>query len=429
MKKIVQIIMCMLLTHSIMAQDTATIKPASIALKFGLLDFKQTNHTDGLTKSTTNYGIQYIQGWTKKVDFVANLDFGSLKYPYYTSLKVPAASNAKDYASLDFGLNYKFLTDENAVVPYLTAGIGVGLDRLYYYSAYAPVGAGLQIKANKGSFIFIQATHNAEASYLTKMHQNYSISYSLSLKGKDKKPVMLPPAPLAVDSDNDGVVDSLDKCPNQVGTAKYFGCPIPDSDNDGVNDEQDKCPNVAGSAKYGGCPIPDSDKDGINDEQDKCPNVAGTAKYGGCPIPDTDKDGVNDEEDKCPTEAGIAANHGCEDVQLLLNDVTKNFKFEIGKVAISKKNLAKLDVVVAALNKYPNLHIDIIGNTDNTGTKKVNKPLSLKRAIVVYNYIVKKGIAADRLTKDGVADASPIDTNKTAKGRANNRRTDMKANY
>jgi len=112
-----------------------------------------------------------------------------------------------------------------------------------------------------------------------------------------------------------------------------------------------------------------------------------------------------------------------------LNDVTKNFKFEIGKVAISKKNLVKLDVVVAALNKYPNLHIDIIGNTDNTGTKKVNKPLSLKRAIVVYNYIVKKGIAADRLTKDGVADASPIDTNKTAKGRANNRRTDMKANY
>ena len=429
MKKIVQIIMCLLMTNSIIAQDTATIKPASIALKFGLFDFKQTNHTEGLTKSTANYGVQFVQGWTKQLDFVANLDFGSLKYPYYTSLKVPAASNTKDFASFDFGLNYKFLTDEKAVVPYVTAGIGVGLDRLNYYSAYAPLGAGLQIKANKGSFIFLQATHNAELSYLTKMHQNYSISYSLSLNGKDKKPVMLPPAPLAVDSDNDGVVDSLDKCPNKVGTAKYFGCPIPDSDNDGVNDEMDKCPNVAGSAKYAGCPIPDTDKDGVNDEMDKCPTVAGLTRYAGCPIPDTDKDGVNDEEDKCPTEAGISANHGCEDVQLLLNEVTKNFKFEIGKIAISKKNLEKLDLVVATLIKYPNIHLDIIGNTDNTGSKKVNKPLSLKRAVVVHTYLVKKGIAADRLTKNGVADENPIDTNKTSKGRANNRRTEMKANY
>jgi outer membrane protein OmpA-like peptidoglycan-associated protein len=429
MKNLVPIVMCLLLSNSVMAQDTATIKPASIALKLGLLDFKQTNHTEGLTKSTVNYGIQYIKGWTKKVDFVANLDFASLKYPYYTSLKVPAASNAKDYASLDFGLNYKFLTDEKSVVPYVTAGVGVGLDRLTYYTAYAPVGAGLQIKANPGSFIFIQATHNAEVSNLTKKHYNYSISYSLSLKGKDKKPVMLPPAPLQIDADNDGVVDSLDKCPNQAGTAKYFGCPIPDSDNDGINDELDKCPNIAGTAKYGGCPIPDTDKDGVNDEVDKCPTVSGLTRYGGCPIPDTDKDGINDEEDKCPTEAGIAANHGCEDVQLLLNEVAKNFKFEIGKVAISKKNLVKLDGVVAALNKYPNTHLDIIGNTDNTGSMKVNKPLSLKRAVVVYAYLVKKGISTNRLTKEGFADTNPIDTNKTSKGRANNRRTDMKVNY
>ncbi len=429
MKKIIQMTMCLLLINGLMAQDTATVKPASIALKFGLLDFKQTNHTEGLTKSTFNYGIQYIQGWTKNVDIVANLDFASLKYPYYTSLKVAAESISKDFASLDLGLNYKFLTDEHTVVPYATAGIGVGLDRLNYITAYAPVGAGLQIKANKGSFIFVQATHNAEASRLTKMHQNYSLSYSLTLKGKDKKPVLLPPAPLAVDADNDGVVDSLDKCPNKVGTAKYFGCPVPDLDNDGVNDEMDKCPNVAGSAKYGGCPIPDTDKDGINDEQDKCPTVSGLIRYGGCPIPDSDKDGVNDEEDKCPTESGIAANHGCEDVQLLLNDVTNNLKFEIGKVTISNKNLQKLDVVVTAFNKYPNLHIDIIGNTDNTGSKKVNMPLSLKRASIVYNYLIKKGIAAERLTKKGIGDTNPIDTNKTAKGRANNRRTDMKANY
>jgi OOP family OmpA-OmpF porin len=429
MKKIIQLTLCILLTNSIIAQDTATVKPPSIALRFGIMDFKQTNHTEGLTKSTPNYGFQYLQGWTKKVDFVSNFYFTTLKYPYYTSLQVPRESNTRDYVAFDFGLNYKFLTDENPVVPYVTAGIGVGLDRLYYYSAYAPIGGGIQIKANKGSFIFLQATHNAEMSYLTKKHNNYTISYSLSLKGKDKKPVMLPPAPIKVDSDNDGVVDSLDKCPTKMGTAKYFGCPIPDTDNDGVNDELDKCPNQAGVAKYDGCPIPDTDKDGINDDQDKCPAVSGLQRYGGCPIPDSDGDGVNDEADKCPTEKGIAANNGCEDVQLILNDVANQFKFAVGKVTVSKKNLAKLDVVVAILNKYPNVNIDIIGNTDNTGSKRVNMPLSKKRAAVIYSYLTKKGIAINRLTKQGVADANPVDSNKTSKGRANNRRTDMNAKY
>lgn len=429
MKKIFQLALCILLSNGVMAQDTASVKPALIAFKLGLLDFKQTNHTEGLAKSAVNYGFQYVQGWNKKIDIVANIDFTTLKYPYYTSLKVPSASKEMDYATIDFGVNYKLLTDEKVVVPYLTAGLGVGADRMTYFTAYAPIGGGLQIKANKGSFIFIQATHNAELSKLTKKHNQFSISYSLPINGKDKKAVLLPPAPIQVDGDNDGVVDSLDKCPTQAGTLKYYGCPVPDTDNDGVNDELDKCPNQFGTAKYNGCPIPDADKDGINDEIDKCPNQAGTAKYNGCPIPDTDKDGINDEDDKCPTEAGIAANHGCEDIQLLLNEVSKNFRFEVGKVAIAKKQIAKLDAVVATLNKYPTVHLEVIGNTDNTGTIKVNKPLSFKRAAVVFDYLVKKGIAAERLSKEGVADSNPIDTNKTSKGRANNRRTDMNVKY
>jgi outer membrane protein OmpA-like peptidoglycan-associated protein len=240
---------------------------------------------------------------------------------------------------------------------------------------------------------------------------------------------MIPPAPVRVDGDNDGVVDSLDQCPNQVGAAKYNGCPIPDTDNDGVNDEQDKCPNLNGTVKYNGCPIPDTDKDGVNDEQDKCPNIAGLSRYNGCAIPDTDKDGVNDEEDKCPTEAGIGANKGCADVQPLLNEVASGFKFASGKVILSKKVLNQLDKVVDELNKYPNVSLEIVGNTDNTGTKKINTKLSEKRAAVVYAYLIKKGIDSARLSKLGVADTNPIASNKTKLGRSQNRRTDMNAKY
>jgi OOP family OmpA-OmpF porin len=428
MKKIIYLAIVLLLSSNLIAQDTATVKPASIGLKLGLYDFKQTNHTEGLTQSVLHYGIQYVQGVNKKVDFVVNAGLTSLKYPYYTSLLIRQENKSKNYLSLDFNLNYKLLTDEHPVVPYLTGGLGLATDHFSYYTAYAPMGAGLQIKANKGSFIFVQLTHNAEASPITKMHNNLSVSYTFPVLS-NKKPVVLPPAPIQADGDNDGVIDSLDKCPNQPGTAKYHGCPIPDSDNDGVNDELDKCPNQAGTAKYNGCPIPDTDKDGVNDEQDKCPTVSGLTRYAGCPIPDTDKDGVNDEEDKCPTEAGIAANHGCEDIQPLLNEVASNFKFETGKVSLSKKALVKLDAVVLALNKYPNINLDIIGNTDNIGKKKINQKLSEKRAAVVYAYLVKKGISAARLVKKGVADTNPIDSNKTRKGRAKNRRSDMNAKY
>ena len=400
MKKIIMAICILSIGLNAIAQDSATVKAPSIGIKLGLLDFKKTNQTEGLTKSAVNFGLQYLQGISKHIDFVTNLDFASLKYPYYTSLKVPAASKNQDYMALDFNLNYKFLTDNHPVVPYLTGGIGVGADHFSYYSAYVPIGGGLQIKANQGSFVMVQATYRAEASSLTKMHNAYSIAYTLPLKLKNKKPVMLSPAPVALDGDNDGVVDSLDKCPNQAGIAKYNGCPIPDTDNDGVNDELDKCPNQAG-----------------------------LSRYQGCPIPDTDKDGVNDEEDLCPTEAGIAANHGCADLQPILDLAASKLKFATGKIYLSKAQLVGLDKVVEALNKFPNTTLDISGHTDNTGAERINKKLSHQRAAVVYNYLAKKGIAKTRLTKDGFAATRPIADNKTKAGRAANRRADLGIKY
>ena len=106
MKKIIYIVLALAFSAQVNAQDTATVKPASIALRLGMYDFKKTNKTDGLATTAVNYGFQYIQGWNKKLDFVANLELSSFKYPYYTSLRVPKALTSKDYVSLDFNLNY-----------------------------------------------------------------------------------------------------------------------------------------------------------------------------------------------------------------------------------------------------------------------------------------------------------------------------------
>lgn len=414
---------------TVIGQDTASIKPASIAFKVGLFNFKKTPLTENASQTAIQGGLQYFKGITTHLDLMMNLDFANLKYPFYNSSKLDIAKKNEMYTALDASLNYKLLTDENKLVPYLSAGLGVASINNAYYTAYLPVGLGLQIKAKQGSFINILSTYRAEASALTKMHYNHSISYSLPLKLREKKPVMLPPAPVVADNDGDGVVGSEDDCPNASGLVKYHGCPVPDSDNDGINDENDKCPTAEGAIKYKGCPIPDTDKDGINDEADKCPTAKGLSSYEGCPIPDTDKDGVNDEQDKCPSTPGIMGNNGCADVQPLVNEISSQLKFESGKVNLSKKGYQGLDSLVVLMQNNTNITLVITGHTDNTGTLKINEKLSLQRAMVVSNYLVKKGVDKNRMSQKGFADTKSIADNKTLKGRAQNRRVDIEVIY
>ena len=71
------------------------------------------------------------------------------------------------------------------------------------------------------------------------------------------------------------------------------------------------------------------------------------------------------------------------------------------------------------------LKIEIGGHTDNSGLEKDNEDLSKSRAKSVNDYIVSKGIAAERLTYKGYAASKPIADNKTAEGKAKNRRTEF----
>lgn len=407
------------------AQESETKKEPSIGFKIGMFDFKKTNRTDNLTTIAPYFGLQFFKGFSTRLDGMINLDMASLKYPHYVSLLIPQAKTNQYYLAIDVNLNYKLATDDKKLVPYLTSGVGIATDHGSYYTAYVPIGAGIQLKAKQGSFINISSTYRAELSALTKMHFAHYISYTYPLKLKDKKPVMLPEAPVSSDADDDGVVGNADECPNQSGLAKYHGCPVPDADDDGINDENDLCPNAQGTVKYHGCPIPDKDKDGINDETDKCPNEKGLDRYQGCPIPDTDKDGINDEEDQCPTLPGILGNHGCANLQPLIDRFSSNLKYASGKTLLSKQLFAGLDSILLVMKAYPNMTLAIGGHTDNTGPLKINQKLSEQRALVVSDYLIKKGIDNKRVTTKGYADTRPIGDNKTVQGRSMNRRCDI----
>ena len=282
----------------------------------------------------------------------------------------------------------------------------------------------------------MKTTTNPNANRGNREFKNEGFQFGLKFRLYGKKAVAVVAAPVVAavvvappapkDTDGDGVNDDQDKCPTVAGLAKYQGCPVPDTDKDGVNDEQDKCPTVAGLAKYQGCPIPDTDKDGVNDEEDKCPTVAGLARYAGCPIPDTDGDGVNDEEDKCPTIKGTAENRGCPELAKQYNFDNKKVMFVTGSAVLTKGSKVELMKVVKAMNEFPSLKLYVDGYTDNTGSDKINIPLSLKRAASVKAFLFSKKIDAERLLTQGHGSEDPIADNKTTKGKASNRRVEFK---
>jgi len=223
------------------------------------------------------------------------------------------------------------------------------------------------------------------------------------------------------DTDSDGLNDENDKCPNQAGTAKYMGCPVPDTDGDGLNDELDKCPNQAGLKELNGCA--DTDRDGIIDDMDKCPTVAGVAAYQGCPIPDRDMDGILDPDDKCPDIKGPADNGGCPKIENAKFN-TQRIQFVTGSAKLTAKSKEMIKEGAKLLNSadFKMLKVEVRGHTDNTGGAELNMKLSQDRANSVMAELVKNGVDSSRITAVGFGETIPIADNKTASGRALNRR-------
>jgi len=81
-----------------------------------------------------------------------------------------------------------------------------------------------------------------------------------------------------------------------------------------------------------------------------------------------------------------------------------------------------LDEVVAVMNQYPEYSLNLSGHTDSQGDDKMNQDLSERRAKSCYDYLVGKGVAASRVASTGYGESQPVADNKTAAGRAQNRR-------
>jgi len=102
--------------------------------------------------------------------------------------------------------------------------------------------------------------------------------------------------------------------------------------------------------------------------------------------------------------------------------------FALNKWAIPKDGEPVLDGVVAKLNQYNAMDINIVGHTCSLGSDSWNATLSANRAESVKNYLVSKGLAESRIAKvNGVGPKEPIADNKTKEGRSKNRRVEISA--
>ena len=254
------------------------------------------------------------------------------------------------------------------------------------------------------------------------------------------------------DNDRDEIEDYLDKCPMDPEDVDGFededGCPDRDNDQDGINDSKDECPmdpeDLNQFEDDDGCPesMKDTDGDGIPDVRDRCVDVKEDMDtfedFDGCPEKDNDNDGIDDDQDKCPNKAeimnGFEDEDGCPDMKpqpkkkpmakkakIVLHGVT----FESGKSILKETSFEKLAGVAQTLLENPEVVIEISGHTDNRGSKKLNKKLSLARAQSVVDYLISEGVGKNQLSSKGYGPSKPVETNRTADGRAKNRRIEM----
>ncbi len=222
----------------------------------------------------------------------------------------------------------------------------------------------------------------------------------------------------STDSDNDGVSDDTDQCPDTPAGAivDETGCER-DSDGDGVVDRLDQCPDTPAGMPVNeqGCPV-DADGDGIADAVDECPNTPAGAKVlaNGCALL---------ADCRRPRPGEQIDENGCAVEQTF---VLRGVKFEFDSDRLTPAALETLNDVAGTLQAYPNVNVEIEGHTDNIGTDAYNQGLSERRANAVKTYLVGREVEAERMTPVGYGEAQPIAGNDTEEGREENRRVELR---
>ena len=199
------------------------------------------------------------------------------------------------------------------------------------------------------------------------------------------------------DSDMDGVPDTLDLCPTQKEDKDSFqdddGCPELDNDEDGLVDEKDQCRNekedLDGFEDGDGCSDPDNDSDGILDVADKCPEQPETING-------------NQDADGCPDDGDALV--------VVLPDRIEAFEpvyFTKSTAEIAKSSENILGQIAATLQANRDfVRVRIAAHVHSQGDSDMEN--SQNRAEAVRQWLVRWGVAKERLEVRGYGSSKPL---------------------
>lgn len=113
-----------------------------------------------------------------------------------------------------------------------------------------------------------------------------------------------------------------------------------------------------------------------------------------------------------------------QDNRLKMN-IPADAGFATGSAHLNPRMYAILESLATGLNQNPTETVQVFGFTDSTGTDAINYPLSENRAVTVKNFLVSRGVAAQRIATQGLGPQNPVASNATVAGRAANRRVEI----
>jgi OOP family OmpA-OmpF porin len=169
-------------------------KKTSIAIRLSALDFGTASQVqNGSIGSVLNakkwgqlpntdkaVGLGFIKTYSDQIDIYTNLDLSITKMP---GIEITAFKGYTDYlyTSVESGFNFKMFKGNQVLNPFLTGGLGVRSFNFSKFSAYAPVGFGLQINVCKNSKLNLSTTYATKMSNSFVPSYNYGVSYSFLL--------------------------------------------------------------------------------------------------------------------------------------------------------------------------------------------------------------------------------------------------------
>jgi len=368
----------------LMANDKS---PYELGVNLGLTSIKNKpslkfrNKTMGLNLQLNNYIIK------PRFDF-EYVDISSKEHEIPTSLLKTSANGVIEFDQFS-----------NIVYPYILGGIG--------YESVANERKGFK------SHPFMQGGGG----------MGVNITDNLKAKAEFKALQIL-----GGDNENNEFIAS-------VGVAMPFGDKaqpkvrdvLKDSDKDGVIDRLDKCPNTPLGTKVDGtgCPIPEVVETSVT-----VPVPAPTSfDNKECPIkidaPDEDRDGVPDSIDQCPdTPCDFSVDSkGCPIKAIL------RIHFATDSAKITPYSMQKVRRFAKFLLEHKGSLVHIVGHTDDRASDEYNMVLSKKRAEAVKKALIDLGVSPNRLSTEGRGERDPIATNATPQGRALNRRIEVTLTY